>query len=393
MGAGYMLLEGPRLAPAALNALERFTAAKDWSSGLRIAGLMAVLLAAAAAAVAGTIVTAVAVRRWRARHRWGTRLASKAQEYALSEREKFVLLEIAKLAKAREAESVFTVPAVFDRGQAALMASPRVASMSQERRRAIAELADAIRQKLGLPAVGTGGGDLRADGELASGDRLTVVHRGQPAGFAVRVAESSEGGLAVLGEAPVECRPGETWLVRYSKGGLLWEMDVSVTGQEGQRLRLTKVGHARFINRRRFPRIPTRREARIASFPTWRSDTGAPQDQFVAGRLTEIAGPGLRLEAPLETAVGQRVLVSVTFAPGSVLEAVGRVRHSDRRDNGLSDIAVELVGLSDEEIARLTQQTNAAAREARIASAPESSDEPLGEGAEGPAGADAEQEG
>jgi hypothetical protein len=97
---------------------------------------------------------------------------------------------------------------------------------------------------------------------------------------------------------------------------------------------------------------------------------------FVEARLTELAGPGLRMETSLHVQPGDRVLVVFTLdprtAPGvprewGAIAGIGRVRHcrvlSD--DSGIHppgpwsplSVAVELVGLSDAEIDELAYVT------------------------------------
>jgi hypothetical protein len=153
----------------------------------------------------------------------------------------------------------------------------------------------------------------------------------------------------------------------------------------------------RFINRRRFLRVPVKKPAFIAHFPFAKtpevsSDTSevvseAEQDsanapastwgppEFVPAVVTELAGPGLRIEAPLEVKVGERVLVVLRLdeekeqdavlvqegkAPTSkIVEDIGEVRHTKAIQNGLS-IAVELTGLSDSDVNELIRATNAA---------------------------------
>ena len=89
---------------------------------------------------------------------------------------------------------------------------------------------------------------------------------------------------------------------------------------------------------------------------------------FVHGVVTELAGPGLRIEAPLEVREGDRVLlVFKPSEPGTagvsdgeeyVIEDVGHVRHCRRSGAGVS-MAVELTNLSDGDIDQLVRLTNA----------------------------------
>jgi len=103
------------------------------------------------------------------------------------------------------------------------------------------------------------------------------------------------------------------------------------------------------------------------------SSWGPPE--FVPAVVSELAGPGLCIELPLEVKTGDRVLVVFELsgktdrdsdlrkadktAPVEVIEDVGEVRHVKAIENGFS-IAVELTGLSDSDVNELIRATNAA---------------------------------
>ena len=97
--------------------------------------------------------------------------------------------------------------------------------------------------------------------------------------------------------------------------------------------------------------------------------------EFVAGVVTELAGPGLRIESALAVDVGERVLVVFSLdeedgdlmraeaggkaSAARVVEDVGEVRHIRAVGNGFS-IAVELTSLKDSDVDELICATNAA---------------------------------
>jgi hypothetical protein len=111
------------------------------------------------------------------------------------------------------------------------------------------------------------------------------------------------------------------------------------------------------------------RDIGVSSRAVW----GPPE--FVPAVVTELAGPGLRIEAQLEAKVGERVLVvsrldeevgqesNLQKADGpstsKIIEDIGEVRHIEPAQNGFS-IAVELIGLSDSDVSELIRATNAA---------------------------------
>ena len=98
---------------------------------------------------------------------------------------------------------------------------------------------------------------------------------------------------------------------------------------------------------------------------------GSPE--FVPATITELGGPGLRMETAIDVKMGDRVLVvfdlegaPVASGDGSrrgrrarLIEDIGEVRHVKALAKGVS-IAVELSGLKDAEVSELIRATNAA---------------------------------
>jgi len=148
----------------------------------------------------------------------------------------------------------------------------------------------------------------------------------------------------------------------------------------------------RFINRRRFLRVPVSKQAFVASFPFSRQlskGSGNNEDEyagmwgppkFVPAVVTELAGPGLRIESRLEAKVADRILVMLKLdeengrgsaeagqnskiTASKIIEDIGEVRQVRPIKNGFS-IAVELTGLNDSDVSELIRATNAASLKA-----------------------------
>jgi hypothetical protein len=196
--------------------------------------------------------------------------------------------------------------------------------------------------------------------------------------------------------------------LRYSFGASVWEFDSSVVRCNDDILVLNHSDNIRFISRRRFLRVQVNKPAFIAQFPfskTLSSNSnnnskkklaikqssanesnnwGPPE--FIPATVTELGGPGLRIETNLEVKVGDRVLVIVNLSEekaqdlnppskstslrsvlsmdrkstlSKIVEDIGEVRHVRALQNG-SSIAVELTGLSDSNLNELIRATNAA---------------------------------
>ncbi|OHB75273.1 MAG: hypothetical protein A2Z25_20585 [Planctomycetes bacterium RBG_16_55_9] len=107
---------------------------------------------------------------------------------------------------------------------------------------------------------------------------------------------------------------------------------------------------------------------------------------FVPAVVTELAGPGLRIEAPLQVKIGERVMIMFKLSeessqdsprsneekspqsnierkgkmtPPKVVEDIGEIRHTEAAQGGFST-GVELTGLSDSDVNELIRATNAA---------------------------------
>jgi len=202
------------------------------------------------------------------------------------------------------------------------------------------------------------------------------------------VVENTDMELKVRTPVLVRVNLGEPWRVQYYFGSSIWEFDTTVVSCEGDLLVLNHSDSVRFINRRRFLRVPVNKPALVAVFPFEKpvlqplDDSGncCRPPEFVPALVTELAGPGLRVEASMELAVGDRVLVVFRLSgdeaePSSgtgeqhgkppelkVVQDIGEVRHVEKAQNGFS-AAVELTGLSDSDLNEMIRATNLASLE------------------------------
>ena len=329
-----------------------------------------------------------------------------AKRMGLSRRERQILLDIAKITKLKRIESIFTMVTAFDRGAAELTKNVHARRGAKTSKNLSAQLS-VLREKLGFEknsSIQTGSAansNKPSSKHIPTGKQLHMTRRktGNEPNIESTVIENNDAELTVKLEVSLESKPGELWSVRYYFGASVWEFETSSISCYGNILVLNHSDNIRFINRRRFLRVPVNKPAFIARFPFARilqpkSDNGRGTGkdstnisgnswgppEFVPASVTELAGPGLRIEAPLEVNVGDRVLVILKLSeeqdnkPGSsrtdkiasekIVEDIGEVRHTKRIKNGFS-IAVELIGLSDPNISELIRATNAASLKTR----------------------------
>jgi hypothetical protein len=333
-----------------------------------------------------------------------------SRKSGLSRYESEILLKVAQEAGLNRSEAVFTMADAFNRGAAKIIEESLAKQPIEEseRLRLKTELSS-LREKLGFQkrsptAIGSPE-KLRklSSRQIPVGKKLYITRRKTRSLSDIEstVVKNDDVEFAVRLATRVETMPGEFWCAHYYFGASVWEFDTSVVGSSEDTLVLSHSDDVRFINRRRFLRVPVNRPAFVARFPFAKtlpngdgikvgfraeprsanaagSSWGLPE--FVPAVVTELAGPGLRIEVPLEVKTGERILVVFKLngkggqdsssqkadktAPVRIVEDVCEVRHVKAVESGFS-IAVELTGLSDSDVSELIRATNAASLAAR----------------------------
>jgi hypothetical protein len=383
-----------------LNSIEPWSAARRLSDGPSPYALRYGFILTAVATLVVLILLLWGIsRRRRAQSQSSTRelFAENAVRRGLSGRERQILLAIVMRSGLGRSHDIFTTVDAFDRGATKLLAEcvrTRTADENEQLKTEVAYL----REKLGFRALrsprGIGISRRPSSRDIPVGKAVEVACRQRHAGVPMRaeVVRNDDLELALELDAPLETCADDLWCVRYAFGVCVWEFDAAAVTCSETRVVLNHTDNVRFVNRRRFHRVAVTMPALVACFPftkrggpgTQGSARGArygaggdriPMDigigapAFVQGVVTELAGPGLRIEVPMQIRPGERVLV--VFRPTGVagagselavdetyiVEDVGQVRHSRVTSTGVS-IAVELSGLNESEIDELVRMTN-----------------------------------
>jgi len=319
-------------------------------------------------AAAAAIVTFLILRSCeRRRHIW-TAFRDKAERIGLTEEEQNLAAAVARLAGVRDPSLVFTVEPLFDRGVTALAESDPLEkwqSQSPWTPCSTCLFLSSLREKLGFPARLEQTRPSSVDvGPIPEGTILTILRQRSPQSFQAVVAAKRprQSELLVASEEALEANLGESWTVRYAEGRVMWEFSAWVVGKEQDLVTIRPRGEARSINRRKFARVSIDRPAYVAAFPFAPGSEGVEPPEFHPATVTEIGGPGLLLEAPIQAEPGQKVLVVLELENGHAVEGMGIVRRVRSASEGASTMAIELMGLNTAEISELTRETNAAAR-------------------------------
>jgi len=401
MVAASVITAGVNAAVLALTPIERWNAARRLDSTSTDQHWF-ILLSVAAIILLTLLLIAVSYNN-KTKERKATNqvFLTYAQRVGLSRRERQILLDIANKTKLKRTESIFTISAAFDRGAEELK-KDILALRGARASKNLSYRLSVIREKLGFEKKSPdsdSSSNKPSSKQIPPGKQLHMTRRKTDdlANIESTVIENNDEELTVKLKVSLESKPGEFWSVRYYFGASVWEFETSSISCYGNILVLKHSNNIRFINRRRFLRVPVNKPTFIARFPFARmlmpnsgskepghhsadisADNWGPPE-FVPASVTELAGPGLRIEAPLEVKVGDRVLVILKLTeedpkPDSqrnnktesykIVEDIGEVRHTKTIKDGFS-IAVELTGLTDPNINELIRATNTASLKTR----------------------------
>ena len=410
------LLEGVWLA---LTPLERWSAVRALNKSS--SGPWLIIVCIALLVVLAALLWRVSARRVKKERKSTERsFGEYARQRGLSDRERQLLTIVAHKAGLKRPESIFTMGPAFGLGAARVMEEGIEGEHDAEQSEQLRMELSFLREKLGfgkrLSSSEESSTGLKkvTTRQIPVGKKLYVTRRKNRGNADIEstVVRNNDSELAVTLSQAVQIVFGEIWCVRYYSGASVWEFDTSVLSYDGNTLALNHSDSVRFVNRRRFLRVSVSLRAFVARFPFMRAFEAAGTDRgdgadlpdtsgwtwaaprFVPAVVTEMAGPGLRIESALEVEAGERILVVFGLdEQGSgessrhdadhgksrpvILEGIGEVRHVKTIESGLS-IAVELTGLDDSDVDELIRATNAACL--RASDKHEESPVPVGQG-------------
>lgn len=388
----YAQLNGHDLLAQSLSPAERLNAARrlgqgsglasEWFTMTLVAGLVIMLL---------VLIWVTYNRIQKERHQSDQAFIENVRRRSLSVREYHLLQDIIKRTGIRHNNTIFQNDVVFAKGAALLLKKSAEQRSEEAHQRLIAEIAF-LQEKLGFheedtsTEITTESRNKRnklSTRDIPTGKLLHITRRigRQSDEIEALILENDNKALTVSLAKTVKITFGEVWRARYYFGASVWEFDTAVVSYDGSQLLLRHSTDVRFVNRRRFVRVPVRNLAFISRFPFARplqedvslltSLSGKEESnwkplEFIHAVVTELAGPGIKLEAPLQVQPGDRVLVIFRLDDRSItdkgnqhriIEDVGEVRRVKPIEHGYS-IALEMVGLKDHDIDELVRVTN-----------------------------------
>lgn len=306
----------------------------------------------------------------------------------LSAHEHQLLLDIVRESGLRHRHAIFQQKVAFDRGADRLLAKRAKQAKDPESKQLLIAEIGFLRDKLHLTEVAPAPLEEETAADTTTGKRrsrlttrelplnklLHITRRldQQNDDFHGTIVANNAEQLVLQIETPIKINFGEIWHARYYFGASVWEFATTVISYDGDRLVLKHSQNVRFVNRRRFVRVATKHVAYIAHYPFYRvedstSETWVPID-FKSATVTELAGPGLRMETSLAAEPGDRVLITFrleipgatdTTRKGCVINAMGEVKRVEPMYDRYA-MGIRLMGLKDGDIDQLVGLTNKA---------------------------------
>jgi hypothetical protein len=356
-----------------LTPYERFEAMRQLDQGSRsglrelLTNQWFILLGWSMIAVLLLILAAIRLQqRERERQKQMRLFEEKANLFGLTPEERQVLLSIARCARIKQLENIYFRPREFEAGMTRLLRRTLAAAADEQQRQLQITVVESIKYKIGFVKSGPSStGRSRRSQYLTSRQIPTDAEVGVMPSLPIgnremrgRVLSNEVTGITLEGTVPFSLKAGDSCTLQYLLGSILWGFDVVVISCEGTRLKVCHVDHARYLNRRRFVRVPLHQPIWVAKFPVFVQTDKPQMPVFQQAEVVEFSGPTLRIRGNLDVRRRERVLVIFEVKPGRVVQDIAEIERVGRSGAGPFCVA-ELMGLdprSEDEMIRLTNQ-------------------------------------
>ncbi|MBW8001537.1 MAG: hypothetical protein FVQ80_05895 [Planctomycetes bacterium] len=379
-----------------------------------------VLIGGSALVILSILFLIITVLRYIESHKFSKELFGEyCTRRGLSTRECQLLFRIANLAGLKRSGAIFTMSRAFDR-QIDKLIDESLSVHGEDVSKQLRIELSILREKLGFKIRSSSSiGSSASKSKKMSSRNIPIdkkflmrsLAKPELGEIEADIVKSSSMELEIKVGDGAESKVGEKWCVRCNFGASIWEFDTAVVSCNGSNWSLRHSNNIRFINRRTFPRVPVNRPAFITRFPfiyahskdfkrvVGDNDTERElpvsvefmKPEFSSAVITELAGPGLKIDTSLDLKVGEKVLVifnleekqirrTVLKSEGEltkkdqgedkyrkvitvitqVVRDIAEVRFVRKVENGFS-VALELTGLTDSDVNELVRVTNASA--------------------------------
>lgn len=290
----------------------------------------------------------------------------KANLFGLTNEEREILCSIARLARLKSYHNIYFRPGDFETGMTRFLQRVLASQPNEEFRKQQIEVIESIKYKIGFVRKNISyKGRYRRGNHLTSRqipveEEVSVIPNSLPSDqeYKATVTSNEVTDLGLCASAPLPFRAGDACTIRYMIGAVLWGFDVIVLHCEATELKVCHVDHARYINRRRFVRVPLHQPIWIAPFPVLSEGTKPAIPSFLKIEILEFSGTTLRVRGVMDVERRDRVLVVFEVEPGRMVQDIAEVQRIGETETGPFYI-LELTGLDDRsenELIRITNQ-------------------------------------
>lgn len=365
------------LSAAGLSPYERFEAMRNMDSGPQ-GGLYALLtnkwfIMLGFSVIFFLLLVLAAIRqqnREKNRLKQFRMFEEKANLFGLTPEERELLYAIARLARIKQAVNIYFRPGDFEEGMARYLKKTLAAQTDEEVKKREISVLESIKYKIGFVRKNVSyKGRYRRSQYLTSRQipvnaEVSVSPSAHSEGreYKVTVVSNEVTGIEFQSSASLPFQAGDACSIHYMIGAVLWGFDVIVLSSEGPKLKVCHVDHARYINRRRFVRVPLHQPIWVAPFPVLSEGAKPSLPSFSKVEIAEFSGPTVRLRGVLEVQRKDRVLVIFEIEPGRIVQDIAEVQRIGQTETG-SFYILELTGLDDRSEDELIRITNQAAIE------------------------------
>ncbi|MBI5722626.1 MAG: PilZ domain-containing protein [Planctomycetes bacterium] len=286
-------------------------------------------------------------------------LSGKAQ---LTDQQGGLVWDLYNAIELGDMNELFDDEEIFRQAVAVYMGRLRKSGLNEDNQAKTIGLAQDLFARMGFEnPAGRSARNILSTCQFLPGEKIFLSPADDSEDIQASIVRNDIKGLVLNVRAKSAVKPGQ-WRGNFDDHGYLWEFLSAIEAMPDGRLVLSHCDNLRLLNRRAFPRIPTNRPAMVAGFDLTQPVASVRMPEFVPCRLVEIAGPGLKIITDAKFEIGRRILVLVELAPGRVTGGTAKVRRIMQEETGKNCLVVELVGLTESELAELTCITNETAR-------------------------------
>jgi hypothetical protein len=353
-----------------LSATDRLQAVRKLSGGSSHANLFWWAIVGVTILAVITLIWVLSHTRFSKKRRW-SKFKVMGRQLGLRDQEQALLARITEMLDPKDPRSIYNDSHLFNVAAKEFLTSDRVSMFSDDDQAALHEMIVGMHAKMRFNDNSDAPECVMSSRRIEIGSRVLVAMKGYSETIEATVMSNIRAEIVIAADTTMPGRRNnDTLTIRYANDRGSWEFDANVIRSDGDTVAVDHSSDMRAVNFRRFPRVSTRMRAvgEVFPFPVNRLDEALV---LRPGAVCEIAGMGLLIKTPCKTRVGQRLLLRVELESDKIVQGVAKVRREVSDKPGGPFLAVEFIGLNEDELAMLARATIHEARTKELEPAPD----------------------